>query len=281
MPFIGEKDKGAPGASTYKNMTQWEQDRIFRSTLGGSNIRPLLDTIQDGSIYRKPVQITAAGGVSAKTVAWEMTPLRVEPDAHVEVSSVDGWVNKTIASGNVWVVARDGAGSGANDSGVEMNVVIKTHADNNEWTEIKRSIILFDTSNLVAGAKIVKAQITVMVTSASTAEFGGSIVVCAALPATNTALVTADYGTLGETDYSDRLSVTSFNAAGVVRIFTLNDEGIGALNAGGITKFGLRNSYDIDDDPPTWVGSKSDTVNLSTAENTTYSTPLLEVTYLT
>ena len=100
-------------------------------------------------------------------------------------------------------------------------------------------------------------------------------------PATDTAIVTGDYSTLGSTAFSTAITYAGFSTTGY-NDFALNNDGIANISKTGISKFGARNAnYDVANvDPATGSASLTsgmDTFAVEAAGTTT--DPKLVVTY--
>jgi hypothetical protein len=194
-----------------------------------------------------------------------MANVTIYPDAHPEVSSVDGYLQNSQVSTVSANAAFNAAHSAVNATVASDNSVafyLQTSMTYNavlrQWTcSIRRTILLFDTSVLGASAIINSAQLNVYVSSSVDAD-GLYASLVSSNPAANTALATGDYYYITRfgsvkfaTDISLSASPPGFNA-----IFTLNASGLAAINKTGISKFGLRTSLDVAADagsvsPPT------------------------------
>lgn len=174
------------------------------------------------------------------------------PDPHPETTSVDGRVAHNQAEQD-WSVIRDGAGTAFNDNAVSLATIqIASDGGTDKFLQMIRGIFLFDTSSIGADS-----------VSSATFSFYGSnkadglsatpdINVYSSNPASNTGLVAGDYDSLGTTDFATAITYASFTTAGY-NDFILNASGISAIDTGGVTKLGLRNSnYDVADVAPTW-----------------------------
>jgi len=186
--------------------------------------------------------------------------LTVYPDANPETSTVDGRTQHYIAAGAAWATIQTGGGTEAFDADTESRPIILIAADdeNDKWTQIIRSIFLFDTSALPANAVISSATLSLYGT-ADTLDLEGWLpngTVYSSNPASNTALVAGDHDSLGSTAFSDTIAYGDWNTNNY-NVFTLNAFGRAAIPLDGIAKFGLRNTnYDVENTAPAWASEK-------------------------
>ena len=211
--------------------------------------------------------------------------LTVYPNPHTESTSVDGVVQQTFfASGDTWANIRGGAGNAHDDvNGIypQDYVRINCHATTNKFSNLVRSIFLFDTSALTSGVTI----------SAATMSFYGSdksdlisstptLNIYTSTPASNTDLVNSDYANLGTTAQATAISYASYSTTGY-NDFTMNATGLGNISKTEVSKFGLREATcDAPNSTPTWTGGLWEKFEGYYAEATgTTSDPKLVVTY--
>lgn len=206
------------------------------------------------------------------------------PDANPETSSVDGDVRR-ITSNESWADIKSGAGTAPlGDSNVNMYCYVSSSTTTDRWRYLIRAIMLFDTSSLPDSATISSAVLSVYCQSKGDelgfhATFAPNIY--SSNPASNTALVAADYGTLGTTGLATAIGYDSI-ATGAYNDFTLNSSGIAAISKTGVSKFGLRDSYyDAGTNTPSWPGGGLDTyVKWYTADQGSGYKPKLVITYV-
>lgn len=199
------------------------------------------------------------------------------PDADPETSSVDGRVRRnTFSTGESWSSQRTGAGNGTSDNGTTGDTGISTTGVTNNWGEDSRGFYLFDTSSLDDGAVISAADVDLYITTV-TDNFTEDAAIVATNPASNTALVNADYSTVGTTDYSSRVTLASMTTS-AYNTFTLNASGIAAIDVTGITKLGSRIGASIDDTEPTWASNNDSKFRVQMADAGS-NAPRLDVTY--
>lgn len=197
-----------------------------------------------------------------------MTVSTFFPDANPESTSVDGTVGR-IGVSEDWSVIRAGAGNDSSDIGATIQIAITAHASNaDKWAVVRRMILLFDTSSILGSSEITAATLEfVGATAEFQNDFADSVSLVTSTPASNTALVDADYGQLGTTKQAtDKLisSMTVDDAA--FTVFTLNSTGEGNINKTGITKFGMRTTRENDDSEPTESLSEETRLNIASAE---------------
>lgn len=167
------------------------------------------------------------------------------PNAHPETTSVDGYAVRTATE--VWATIRAGAGTSASDLDTNLICQYATGTSPN-WSAFYRIFTLFDTSSLGNGAVISGA--TQSFYTVTDGNFAVSLRIVTTTPASNTAIVAADYSQQGTVaQATDRTTASmSLNA---YNDWTLNSTGIGNISLTGITKFGLRVAGDADNVEPT------------------------------
>lgn len=198
------------------------------------------------------------------------------PDGNPENTSVDGWVDRSDVTES-FADIRSGSGNFSRDAGSVNYAGIFPWTGTDEWNELLRGIVLFDTSSLPDDAVITSATLSLYVHYKQN-TFNQSVGVTAAAPASSTALVNSDYNianfdsTRFASDVSiDSISVNSYNS------FTLNAAGLAAISKTGISKFAIRLSCDIDNSAPTWSAPGSSEIRFHTSENT--NKPRLTIAY--
>jgi len=182
------------------------------------------------------------------------------PDAHPEVTSVDGRLAFTWAQHSFSQLVA-GAGTTAQDDSNYLNVTIYSDGFVDKWHTIYRSILLFDTSALPDDCTIISAILYIYGEGKTdTLGIAPTINLFASNPATNIALIPADYATLGTTPLCDTpIAYADFKTGtpGDPNTFALNAAGLALISKTGITKLGLREAtYDAPDNPPSWSADK-------------------------
>lgn len=179
--------------------------------------------------------------------------LTVSPDPNPETTSVDGVVRRQGVDES-FASIRGGSGNSVDDTSTGLEFVrLACSATSNQFSALYRSILLFDTASLTAGAVISSAVLSLYGTFKNDpAGWSPSIDIYGSAPASNTALANADYGTLGTTSYTSApISYASW--ASSYNDFTLNATGIAAIAKTGVSKFGAcESTYDAGNTAPTW-----------------------------
>lgn len=124
------------------------------------------------------------------------------------------------------------------------------HAPGGDWGyKIKRGFLVWNTSSLPDGCTILSAKIR-LYCGVLTDNISGDpdIVVTGNNQASNTAIVDEDYDQLNTSNHGDKALSTM--SAGAWNEITLDASGRNAISKTGYTKFGLRNSRDLNDNPP-------------------------------
>lgn len=214
-----------------------------------------------------------------------MTVTTFNPDAHVESTSVDGRAFNMISQ-VIWATIHDATdGTGSNDAQATSNSPrIQAGTTTNQWTQISRTFLLFDTSDLPDGDTIDSALVRFVAISAGDDIGSQSIGLITTTPASDTALVTDDYEQYGTTRQAADLTFAGITAdSSTFNDFTLNSTGLGNISKTGITKFGINIVSDIDDAEPSWRSNDDTNLNYAFAEEALSGDkkPRLEVTHTT
>jgi len=185
-----------------------------------------------------------------------MPQITIYPDADPEVTSVDGWVVHESAN-DTWANIRGGAGTDASSGApTYAGASVLAGATTDKWSEMYRSIYLFDTSVIPADATITSATYSLYVynkiNGLSLSDAHGGICLVSSAPTSNTALASGDYNNLGTTEFATRIGYSSITVDGY-NDMALNASGLAAIDKSGITKFGVRMGADLDNSEPAWV----------------------------
>lgn len=182
---------------------------------------------------------------------------------------------------------RAGAGTASSSSETSGTYVeFLCSATSNRWAKLKRSIFLFDTSSLTAGATI-SASVLSLYGSAKNDGLGATpdIGILTSTPTSDTSLANGDYSQLGTTlQHDSAITYSSWSITGY-NDFTFNATGIGNVSKTSISKFGARVSkYDATNDNPLNYISWSSGVGFSMSgyysdETGTLTDPKLVITY--
>lgn len=156
-----------------------------------------------------------------------------------------------------WASIRNGDGTGEwapNDS-----AGMHCYSTEDKWYSLSRSIMLFDTSELV-GSIPTSAYLRLYKISASMTagmSINPTVNIYSANPASEDYIWRTDYNSLGTTPYCNKAATwAEWNASPDYYDFQLNPLGVAAINTGGITKIGFRNAnYDAANVEPEWWGS--------------------------
>ena len=211
------------------------------------------------------------------------------PDADVETNTVDGYAEVT--GDAVYATIRAAAGTASNDSGVYMSLYLVSSSTANQYTRMGRLICLFNTAAIGATNTISKTvlklrlcQIYAQMDTYNGWDFALGLV--SSNPASNTAIVNADYSCLGTTRYCDNdIPILNTNTAEYSTqnnwfVWSFNATGEAAISKTGITKLGIRDRTDIDAGTPTYIASKPNLARIYTADKGAGYKPTLEVEYV-
>jgi len=188
------------------------------------------------------------------------------PDADPETTTVDGNADRYIASGGTFSNIRDGAGTGAASatSGALQMGFIEAYTTTDTFDNIQRGIFLFNTSSIGSGKNIDSAYISVYITTIWTGLGHSNGHIVSSNPASNTDLVSSDYGNLGSTSFgylnTANMTLDAYNN------ITLNSSGLANISLTGVSKFGGRIGFDLDNIAPTWINGQLTGYRGQTAE---------------
>ena len=189
------------------------------------------------------------------------------PDAHPENTSVDGWANRWITAytfANIRIQAGQLAGpSDASNFGVNLTSTTASSKFNN----MARSIFLFDTSVIPAGATITAATFDVYIVSKlndlAMTNAHAALSLVGVAPASNIDLVAADFNIANWTftRYAADIAYNNVTTS-AFNTMALNAAGLALLNAsakgpGGMAKLGLTFAVDTDAGTPNWISAKT------------------------
>lgn len=202
------------------------------------------------------------------------------PDPDVESTSVDGFVGVSSLD-TTFSTVRGTAGDTANDSAGVLNTGASATATANQYSQIRRSPVLFDTSAIPDTDTISDATLSIYGSSKNN-NMSMSMSIVVSSPATNTALVAADFNianwTMTQQNSTDITIASWSNTA--YNDFALNATGIGNISKTGISKFGLVSAQDRANTDPTWVNGATGDVTPTSADTAgTTSDPKLVVTH--
>ena len=171
-----------------------------------------------------------------------MTSTVVYPDANPETTSVDGWVGRNSVD-QTFTNLRAGAGTIATDNDTEIPVQTVASTTTDQFQNMLRGIVLFDTSS-IPDADVISAATLGLNLSSKLTDLGDTdIQVVASTPASNTALANSDYGNLGSTTFGATGNISGLTLD-VYTDVSLNASGISAISKTGVSKFGLRLGWD-------------------------------------
>jgi len=212
------------------------------------------------------------------------------PDAHPEVSSVDGRVDHRVGAigsgdGIPWADLIASAGTEKNDILAHLTFIyMECGSATDKYHYLIRGIFLFDTSFLTGKAQIIKAIFSLHgVVKIDTGSWLPDVNIYAADPDENIALAIGDFASLGSTPFCNTpIGYNDWNIAGY-NDFVLNADGLAAISKTGVTKFGARNAnYDVAGIAPIWLETFNDDKYAFTcycAEKGRGYKPKLAVTY--
>ena len=277
-----EQDKGfyiKPFSVTQNRGLGMKEIKIWDSTATNVNAGTTqkiesvsTDIKSDGSgnsILTKHIKVAFFSGVTYPV--YTDTTTAFYPDAHTESTSVDGYVKRYNAEDD-WDTFHDHTvgnlvddNFGLSDGGEDLGT-IRTNVGSSGDTNIgiARNFFLFDTSGIADTDTVSSATLSIYVHgNGEDSSFGGSAsisgtavadwTVVQTSPASNTALVLADWNNCGSVDDPDEGTDTAFEPGAdwtnsQYNDITLNATGISWVSVDGITKLGIRSQDDCTDD---------------------------------
>ena len=188
------------------------------------------------------------------------------PDPDTESTTVDGYLERT-ASRDSFATTRNGAGTASNDTQASSTWAYMSYRDDDYLSDdterMRRNPCLFDVSSIASGTGLTSASISLVFvstgfsTSYVTVGQGDVLLdftVCA--PASDTALVNADYNIANWTDTSLARGTQDLDQEtgddSTYTAYAFNSAGMTALSSalGGILKIGSRLDRDTDSVAP-------------------------------
>ena len=172
------------------------------------------------------------------------------PDAHVETTCFDGDAMHEEAAGLSWVNMRAAAGNWSTDDtfAVNLSYLVDMHNDNN-CDHLRTMISLFDTSAINDAHLPSAATFEVFAyneVEADTRDPRDSLILCITNPNSNTAVADGDYAYArwGAQAADAGVSINGWDIDDY-QLWTLNAAGLSEIDVAGVSKYGLRYSYDF------------------------------------
>ncbi len=239
---------------------------------------------EDAWIYRRAERlgIPVVGGAAETTF---------HPDPDPEVSSVDGYAQRTTDA--VFGTLRDGNGTFFNDTEGSSDIphIQAADAGNPDWYfRIRRGRFVFDTSTLPDSDIIDAAIISIkpdgfLNTLLGESSDNSKMHWCAGNGGSDTAVASADYQAQGDTSFGSTPNNQSAMLVGVYQDTTLEANGRAHISTTGVSDFGCRYGWDIDNLVPhdngcTWLADANQRIRTIMADRAgTADDPKLVVTH--
>ena len=191
------------------------------------------------------------------------------------------WKNPS-AGNNISRIAGNTAeavGTG-NDPKITIDYYLPSSA-NNQYQSLERAVMLFDTSAIPDSETITSATLSIYGYEKTNNLGSLDIALDKSSPASNTALVGADYNIANWSGVRQANDITYANfTTGAYNDFVLNATGLGNIIKNGVSKFGYRLANDIDNTAPNWVQEVDSRMSAYSAETIgTSQDPKLVVVY--
>lgn len=159
-------------------------------------------------------------------------------------ASVDGYpyrggVNQTFTN------IRSGAGTGVSNSiaSTSNSALLVASATTNQYAELDRDIMLFNTSSIPSNAVITSVDMYLYGSQKSNLLGTTTLEIVSSNPASTSSLASSDYSTLGSTSFGS-ISYASFNLAAYTKV-SLNASGLANITKAGTSKFGAVLGWDL------------------------------------
>jgi hypothetical protein len=208
--------------------------------------------------------------------------LVTNPDADPETSSVDGYLYSS-GTNEAWATLHDDATANfVSDNASALTVEVEAGTTTGWWNKIARTVLVFDTSSIPAGAVITDVKLTLVQYSKGN-SFSGDIDIVEMTTGPSAGdddLVSGDFN-ITNFAVGTVLASKAISAISGSTDFTLSDGGsfgFISISTGGRCALGVLVSHDTDDTPPTWSSGGRDYVFFRSAEYGS-DKPTLTVTY--
>lgn len=210
-----------------------------------------------------------------------MSTLSVSPSAGA-VSPCDGPIN-SVSRDQTFSAIQSGPGNQGGLTSVSSDTAIGLQASttSNQFQNLRRSFYNFDTSSIGSGATITAATFKLKTNFKENGLGNNGISICAATPASTSALPNTDFVNVGTTEFAT--VAYSGITTGSYTDFALNSSGLAAINKTGITSLAARLKWDMDAAfGGVWASNGHTRYNAYYADDATSTNrPVLEVTYST
>jgi len=209
--------------------------------------------------------------------------LTAYPDADTESATVDGYCGFQGLDPD----DRVDWSTATTDDGSEGNIVRDSHALLNStwfqrsgtWEDALRSFMLFDTSSI--GSNVVTDAVYSFTSNQATDEAPElTFNIVASTPASNTALVAADYDNVGSTSFGTIESDAVTHDSATYNAITFNSSGEEHISTSGITKLAMRWQADLANAEPSSGTEGAGCTQLSADTTGTSKDPKLVVTHI-
>lgn len=175
---------------------------------------------------------------------------------------------------------RAGAGNNARTNNVEESIGLNGSTTSNQFEGLYRMICNFNTAALGAGSTITSATLSLYVIGTNnglgTTNFTFEIV--GATPGATNTIANSDYGQLGSTSFAS----TAFGSitTGAFNDFTLNPSGLANISKTGVSSFGLKSGWDLNNSfDGLWASGGLTRYRVEMADNAS-NLPKLVVNYI-
>lgn len=173
----------------------------------------------------------------------------------------DGSASRLQSSGSTWSGLVTGVGTSYSDSGTTF-IGMRTQSDaldTDEWDQIERGILIFDTSSIL-DTDIVDSGTLTLTLDSKINEFVSWNPLIGIYPYTGSITISNNsYQAVGSTSEMTSVKALSSLSAGASTTYTLSDtagRGINNVSITGYTKYSIRTTNDANNLSPTWESDK-------------------------
>jgi len=212
-------------------------------------------------------------------LAFGLTVSTFFPDAGTGNTTVDGMVGRE-TGGETFSTIRDGAGTISPETAISMIAELAAGGVTDDYNNMRKVIMTYDTAAIDDGDDISDVVLSVFGQGGTGTALGSDALhIAASTPASDNALVDADYQQVQRTTFGNVVHASYSN--GAYNDITLNASGIANVNKTGISKFSGQLGWDINDNfTGVWFLNGITAFDMSSADATgTSQDPKLVVTH--
>ena len=212
----------------------------------------------------KQLGAVVPGKVGNTTSTFRSVPTAADP--------VDGYTARSSVTDS-FATIRAGAGNDSLSTGTGIYVRLSAGVSSDVYTELRRMLMVFDTSAISSGDTISSATLSLMVAAKGNALGSPTYNILAGTTASNSAIASGDYANNTTTTSFASKAYADVNVAGTFNDFSLDANGIANINKGtsARSKFAARIGWDADNSTTglTWANLGESGFNTYLADDAT------------